>query len=213
MFLFCYFASRRENRIAMPKELDFDFFRVNHEKLTPSQGLVLIADPSLTDLNFKRSVVLLVEHNENGTVGFVLNRMLSYSLFDLIPDFPKFHAKISLGGPVSPKSIHFIHTLGDAVPDAVHVIDDIYWGGDFDYIKSLIIAKKITSKQILFFVGYSGWSKDQLDREIAEGSWVVTQLKSVQIMTSPGDLWLNTVRQMGEKFKPWTLYPEDPSLN
>jgi putative transcriptional regulator len=197
----------------MPKELDFDFFRVNFDKLAPSQGRILIAQPSLIDLNFRRSVILLVEHNENGTVGFVLNRMLSYNLFDLMPYFPKFNAKISLGGPVSPKSIHFIHTLGDSVPDTNHVVDNIYWGGDLDYIKSLMVAKKITTRQILFFVGYSGWSKDQLEREVSEGSWVVTQVKSDLIMTSTGDLWLKTVHQLGTKFKPWTLYPEDPSLN
>jgi len=200
-------------RVAMPKELNFDFFRVNYDKLAPSQGRILIAEPGLIDINFKRSVILLVEHNENGTVGFVLNRLLNFNLSDLMPDFPDFDAKISLGGPVSPKSIHFIHTLGETVPETNHVVDNIYWGGDFDYIKSLIIANKITSKQIIFFVGYSGWSKGQLDREIAEGSWVVTNLNPIQIMTSTDDLWLNIVRQLGAKFRPWTLYPEDPSLN
>jgi len=197
----------------MPKELNFDFFRINYDKYSPSQGRVLVAEPGLFDLNFKRSVVLLVEHNEKGTVGFVLNRMLNYNLSDLIPDFPNFDARISLGGPVSPKSIHFIHTLGEMVPDTHHVVENIYWGGDFDYIKSLIIANKINPKQILFFVGYSGWTKEQLDREISEHSWVVTQLSSQQILAGGDDLWLKTVRQLGKKFRPWTNYPEDPSLN
>jgi len=197
----------------MPKELNFDFFKVNYNKFAPSQGRVLIADPSLFDLNFKRSVILLVEHSENGTIGFVLNRMLNYSLSDLIPDFPKFDAKISLGGPVSPKSIHFIHTLGDMVPRTNHVVDNIYWDGDFEYIKSLIIADKITPNQILFFVGYSGWSKEQLDREITERSWVVTQLAKEQVMSGSDNLWLKAVRQLGKKFRSWTIYPEDPSLN
>jgi len=197
----------------MAKELNFDFFRVNFDKLAPSQGRVLISEPSLIDLNFKRSVVLLAEHNESGTIGFVLNRMLKYNLSDLMPDFPAFEAKISLGGPVSPKSIHFIHTLGEVVPGTSHIVENIYWGGDFDYIKSMITENKITSNQILFFVGYSGWSKNQLDREILEGSWVVTQLNPIQIMAGSDDLWLKTVRQLGNQFKPWTLYPEDPSLN
>jgi putative transcriptional regulator len=197
----------------MPKELNFDFFRINYDKYTPSQGMVLIAEPGLFDLNFKRSVILIVEHNENGTVGFVLNRMLNYNLSDLIPDFPHFEAKISLGGPVSPKSIHFIHTLGDTVPDTHHVTENIYWGGDFDYIKSLIIANKITPQQILFFVGYSGWSKEQLDHEISENSWVVTQLNSNQIFATVDDLWMKTVSELGKKFRSWTIYPEDPSLN
>jgi putative transcriptional regulator len=172
-----------------------------------------VAEPGLIDLNFKRSVILIVEHNQNGTVGFVLNRMLNYKLSDLMPDFPDFDAKISLGGPVNPKSIHFVHTLGNIVPDSSHVVDDIYWGGDFEYIKSLIEAKKITPRQILFFVGYSGWSKEQLEREISEGSWVVTKINPIQIFAATEDLWINTVRQLGSNFKPWTLYPDDPSLN
>lgn len=197
----------------MSAELNFDFFKVNYDKISPEQGKVLIAEPGLIDLNFKRSVILLVEHNENGTVGFVLNRILNYKLSDLLPDFPDFDAKISLGGPVSPKSIHFIHTLGDIVPNTSHIVDNIYWGGDFEFIKSMISAKKITPMQILFFVGYSGWSVEQLDREISEGSWVVTKLHPVKIFTATEDLWIDTVREMGTKFKPWTLYPEDPSFN
>lgn len=197
----------------MSAELNFDFFRVNYDKVAPKQGSVLIAEPGLIDLNFKRSVLLLVEHNENGTVGFVLNRILNYKLSDLLPDFPDFDANISLGGPVSPKSIHFIHTLGDIVPKTTHIIDNIYWGGDFEYIKSLIVANRIAPKQILFFVGYSGWSCEQLNREIAEGSWVVTQLHPIEIFRGSEDLWINTVRKLGKRFKPWTLYPEDPSFN
>lgn len=197
----------------MSTDLNFDFFKVNYDKIAPEQGRVLVAEPGLIDLNFKRSVILIVEHNENGTVGFVLNRMLNYRVSELLPDFPDFEAKISLGGPVSPKSIQFIHTLGDTVPDTNHVNDNIYWGGDFEYIKSLITAKKISPKQILFFVGYSGWSKEQLDREISEGSWVVTKLSPIEIFAGDDELWINAVEQLGKNFKPWTLYPEDPSFN
>jgi len=197
----------------MSTDLNFDFFKVNYEKITPKEGRVLIAEPGLIDLNFKRSVVFLAEHNENGTIGFVLNRILNYNLTDLLPDFPDFKAQISLGGPVSPQSIHFIHTLGDIIPETTHVVDNIYWGGSFDSLKSLMIAKKISSKQILFFVGYSGWGKDQLEREITEGSWVVSSLNPIQIFGGGEDLWISTVRQLGKNFKPWTLYPEDPSMN
>ena len=197
----------------MSTELNFDFFKVNYDKIAPEQGRVLVAEPGLIDLNFKRSVILLVEHNLDGTVGFVLNRMLNYKLSDLLPDFPEFDARISLGGPVNPKSIQFIHTLGDIVPDTNHVVDNIYWGGDFEYIKTLVTDKKITSKQILFFVGYSGWSAEQLDREISEGSWVVTNLNPIHIFAGSDELWINAVQQLGKKFKPWTLYPEDPSFN
>ncbi len=197
----------------MPRELDIDFFKFKFDRIAPKQGRILIAEPGLIDQYFKRSVVLIVEHNENGTVGFVLNRLLDFSLPELLPDFPDFEVKVSVGGPVSPQSIHFIHTLGNKVPDSNKIFDGLYWGGDFNYIKSLITANKISSNQIRFFIGYSGWSVEQLDREIKEESWVVTNLSPVEIMNGEDDLWMKTVQKLGNKFKPWTLYPENPSLN
>ena len=79
-----------------------DYFRVKHEQILPQKGRVLLAEPSLVDEYFKRSVVLLVEHDEKNTVGFVLNKMLEFRIAELMPDFPDFDAKISIGGPVLP---------------------------------------------------------------------------------------------------------------
>lgn len=197
----------------MPKELDFDFFKIKFDRIAPQQGKILLAEPGLIDQYFKRSVILLVEHNQNGTVGFILNRLLDFNLPELLPDFPEFDVKISIGGPVSPQSIHFIHTLGNKVPDTNPISDGLYWGGDFNYIKSLITANKITSKQIRFFIGYSGWSVEQLEREISEESWVVSNLSPLEIMKGGDDMWMKTVQKLGKNFKPWTLYPENPSLN
>jgi len=194
-------------------ELNIDFFRINHRKISPQAGKILIAQPGLMDQYFKRSIIILVEHNEKGTVGFVLNRMLDFNLTELLPDFPELNAQISIGGPVSPNSIHFIHTLGDLIPDTVQVSDGLYWSGSLDAVKSLIISGKITNKHIRFFVGYSGWSKGQLDRELTENSWVVSELDVVKIMTGKDDMWVKTVSQLGPKYKSWTIYPENPSLN
>ncbi len=197
----------------MPNELNMDYFRVKHEQILPQKGRVLLAEPSLVDEYFKRSVVLLVEHDEKNTVGFVLNKMLEFRIAELMPDFPDFDAKISIGGPVSPNTIHFIHTVGDLIPDATKVGEGLYWGGDFDALKDLVAAKGITKNQIRFFVGYAGWSENQLAQEIEEESWLVTELDTVQIIGGNDDLWKRTVEQLGSKYKPWMLYPENPSLN
>lgn len=194
-------------------EKDIDYFKIQHNKIFPQVGKILIAEPGLMDQYFKRSIILLVEHNQQGTVGFVLNRMLELKLDELLPDFPNFPALISLGGPVSPNSIHFIHTLGDIIPDTVKVADGLYWGGDFNAIKVLIQTKRLTPRQVRFFVGYSGWGENQLDDELKEGSWVVSELDLVQIMAGKENLWARTVKQLGPKYKPWTIYPENPSLN
>ncbi len=198
----------------MSNDLNIDFFKVNYNQLTPKQGRVLIAQPSMIDQYFKRTVILLVEHNKkNGTVGFVLNKTLDFSLSELLPDFPDLDAKISIGGPVSPNSIHFIHSLGKIIPDTTLIAENLYWGGSFEALKPLIISGKVKPHQIRFFVGYSGWGTDQLERELREESWVVTNIPAEQIMSGSDDLWINTVQQMGVKFKSWTLYPENPSLN
>jgi putative transcriptional regulator len=181
--------------------------------MSPQQGSILIAEPGLIDSNFKRSVILLVEHNEQGTIGFTLNRTLDFDIQELIPDFPKFNASIAVGGPVSPGSIQFIHTLGNIVPNTIKVSDGLFWGGDFDSLKPLILQNKLTPRNIRFFIGYSGWDPNQLQNELKEGSWVVSDLDVVQVMAAHDDLWKKAVMQLGAKFKPWTIYPENPSLN
>ncbi len=194
-------------------ELNIDFFKINHKPVSPQEGRVLIAQPGLMDQYFKRSVVLLVEHNQNGTVGFVLNNIVDVSLKDLLPDFPDFPAIISVGGPVEPNSVHFIHTLGDIIPNTTKVSDGLFWGGDFEVVKALIEQGKLTPRQIRFFVGYSGWGESQLKDELKEDSWVVSELDLVQIMASNSELWKRVITQLGPKYKPWTIYPENPSLN
>lgn len=194
-------------------EKNIDFFRIDHKRVAPREGLVLVAEPGLMDQYFKRSIIILVEHNSEGTVGFVLNNIIEVNLSELMPDFPDFPALVSIGGPVSPNSIHFIHTLGDIIPDSKLISDGLYWSGDFEAVKSLIQIKKITPRQIRFFIGYSGWGVEQLNKELKENSWVVSELDIVQIMAGRDDLWKRTVQQLGPKYKPWTIYPENPSLN
>ena len=109
--------------------LNIDFFKIKNDKKA-SPGRVLISEPFLSDTYFKRSVVLLTEYSEEGAVGFVLNKPVDLRVHDVIHDFPEIEAGISIGGPVNTNTVHFIHTLGELVPESVHVIDNIYWGGD-----------------------------------------------------------------------------------
>ena len=190
-----------------------NFFKVDHTRIQPAEGRVLVSDPSLSDFYFSRSVVLLTELNEKGAVGFVLNKPVQASLSELLDGFPSFQANISVGGPVNPNSVHYLHTLGDLVPGATHLFDNLFWGGDFDTLKSLIRNGMVTSKQVKFFFGYSGWAADQLKGEMASDSWVVTTLDVATIMASGHDLWKSTVENLGEEFKVWLNYPENPSMN
>lgn len=192
---------------------NIDFFNIKYKSVSPSQGKVLIAEPRLADDYFNRAVIILTKHNENETIGFVLNNMVSVQLNEIIPNFPQLKAIVSIGGPVAPNSIHFIHTLGNIIPETKCIGNNLYWGGDFDIVTNLISQGKINPQQIRFFLGYSGWGKNQLVNEIKENSWVVSELDVVQIMAGKENLWSRAVQQMGPRFKPWTIYPASPLLN
>jgi putative transcriptional regulator len=194
-------------------ELDFNIFKIEYNKVEPKKGRVLVSEPFLQDTYFKRSLVLLTEHSTEGAVGFVLNKPLEVKVNEVMTDFPSSLASVSIGGPVSTNTIHYLHTLGETVPNSVHVLDNIYWGGDFEFIKGLVHAGEITPQQIRFFLGYSGWHAGQLENELQQNSWVITEMKPKQIMRPNPNSWKNTLGQLGQKYKIWSNFPENPSQN
>ena len=197
----------------MGKYLNFDFLKIEHENPAPKQGCILISEPLLSDTYFKRSVVLITEYSEKGAVGFVLNKPVDVPVNDLLSDFPYFNSKVYVGGPVAKDTIHFLHTLGELVEGSVHVIDDIYWGGDFDVLKDLINEGIVDTSQVRFFLGYSGWSPNQLETEIEENAWLVSSVNSDKIMSADKDIWKKTLNFLGKKYKVWSNVPENPTMN
>lgn len=194
-------------------ELDIDFFSIENNKVA-KQGRVLISEPFLNDTYFRRSVVLLTEHSEEGSVGFVLNKPVALSVDDVLTDFPEIDTEVSIGGPVNTNTIHYIHTLGDTIPNSVKVFNNLYWGGDFNVIKQMISNKQIKGSEIRFFLGYAGWSPKQLENELSENAWLVSEMKAEQIMQGPDDnLWKEILGKSGDKYKTWVNFPENPGLN
>ena len=194
-------------------ELNIDFFSIDNNKVA-RQGRVLISEPFLNDTYFRRSVVLLTEHTDEGSVGFVLNKPVDLSVNDVLSDFPEIDTEVSIGGPVNTNTIHYIHTIGEIIPNSVKVLDNLYWGGDFEVLKEMIRANKISESEIRFFLGYAGWSPKQLENELSENAWLVSEMNTEQIMCSPGDnLWKDILEESGDKYKTWVNFPENPSLN
>jgi putative transcriptional regulator len=194
-------------------ELNIDFFSIDNNKVA-KQGRVLISEPFLNDTYFKRSVVLLTEHSEEGSIGFVLNKPVDLSVNDVLADFPEIDTEVSIGGPVNTNTIHYIHTLGDLIPNSVKVLDNLFWGGDFEVIKEMISEGRIKGSEIRFFLGYAGWSPKQLENELSENAWLVSEMKAEQIMSSHGDnLWKDVLEKSGDKYRTWVNFPENPSLN
>jgi len=128
-----------------------DFLGIKESEMEPHAGAILIAEPFSLDSFFGRSVVLLTEHSEMGSVGFVLNKFIDIPLHELLDDFPEFSGKVGMGGPVSSNIIHYIHTLGDIIPESVRIYDQLYWGGDFEAVKQVLKSKKVNKKNIRFF--------------------------------------------------------------
>jgi len=179
----------------------------------PQPGRFLISEPFMGDPNFQRTVVLLVEHNTEGSLGFVMNRQLSALLHDLVEDAPYCAAPVFMGGPVEQNTLHFVHRRGD-LPGAREVVEGLYWSGDLEQLKLMIEDGEVDAKEILFFVGYSGWSPGQLDTELERKSWIVAPENIDFVFTDDyEELWQEILRNMGEKYKVISNYPIDPRLN
>ncbi|CAN5348604.1 YqgE/AlgH family protein [soil metagenome] len=183
-------------------------------KLKPATGRLLIAEPFLHDDYFRRCVILITEHNEKGTIGFILNKPLEVMVHEAVPEFPDYENPAFFGGPVQRDQLYFIHTSGALIDESVPVTKNIFWQGDFECVKSLIANKTISEKQIRFFIGYAGWEPGQLEREIEEKSWFVSKTDSELIFdVAPALLWTTAVKKMGAAFAPMANFPEDPTMN
>ncbi len=194
-------------------ELNYNFFDPENS-IAPAKGKIIISEPFLQDNYFKRSIVLLTEYLEEGSVGFVLNKPLNLKVEEVIAGFPKTNALVSLGGPVNTNTLHYLHTLGDIIPNSIQVLENIYWGGDFEVVKKLIESGNLNRENIRFFLGYSGWSAHQLDNELADNAWVVSEIDPMEVMTPMNKhFWKNTLKRLGKKFEMWSNFPENPQMN
>lgn len=191
-----------------------DLIKIKTNNVKPAPGKILISEPFLYDYYFKRSVVLLAEHNNDGSFGVIINKPLSMSFEDVVKDFPDFRSKIFLGGPVSTNSLFFIHTLGELIHNSLKVTGGIYWGGDIEQVKTMINLGQLNENNIRFFIGYSGWSPKQLEMELKRDSWLVSELSDDQILSiNPDDMWKSALQQLGDKYSQWVNFPSDPGMN
>jgi putative transcriptional regulator len=194
-------------------QIHYDFFQTENN-LLPQKGRILISEPFLMDNYFKRSIVLITEHSEEGTVGFVMNKPINMKVNEIMSEFPEVDAIVSLGGPVQTNTIHYIHTLGDIIPNSMKVIENIYWGGEFDVIKRLLESGSLNQENIRFFLGYSGWQSNQLEDELSENAWVVADIRPEEIMAPMNKyFWNKTLNRLGKKYQMWANFPENPQMN
>lgn len=178
-------------------------------------GHLLVAIPQLPDENFFRSVVLMVQHDENGAFGLILNRKLGVSIRDVwsqIADGPcDIDTLLHSGGPVE-GPLMALHTVADLAD--IPVTQDAYITSDKDRINELVQSK---ASPLMLFLGYSGWGSGQLESELAVGGWLTAPVRYEQIFSPPEELWKSVADEIGRDI----LFPGrgvkgqhgDPELN
>lgn len=189
-------------------------FEIKYNNIKPKIGSLLLSEPFQAEQIFNRSVIILCEYNEEGSFGVVLNKPSPYKVKDIIKEMSEVDFPVYIGGPVDVERIFFIHDQGDIIPNSIKINEKYYWGGNLDVIKNMITNKQLSSENIRFFIGYSGWDAEQLKEELTYNSWVVLNKEIDNMLSfSAESLWEKCVNKLGKDYSFWTKMPEDPILN
>ena len=167
------------------------------------EAKLLMAEPFMLDPHFKRAVIVLCEHSaETGTVGFILNKSLKMKLNDLLASFPESDLDVLYGGPVGTDTLHYIHNVGDLLPESIKIANGLYWGGDFEELQRLFSLNVIKPENVRFFLGYSGWTAGQLQEEMRNHSWLLGNIDANYIFNAKPDdtLWEEVLQNEGGTF-------------
>ncbi len=177
-------------------------------------GSILIAEPFITDDNFFRCVVLIIEDNEFGSMGVVINdasNLLMKAASE--EDGAEITLKLYFGGPVEAKqTMNFLHQCGD-IPNALSVGDGIYWGGNAFDIIEMHQKGQINQENAIALAGYCGWGPGQLKKELKEKTWIVSNFKSSYIFMNSNFVWKKALSDLGGEYVWLAQAPTDVNLN
>lgn len=188
--------------------------QLGYNQVIPKSGRVLLSEPFMNEQVFARSVILLIDHNDSGSFGLILNKPLQQNLSTLVNEIENFDDALFLGGPVEYDRLFYIFRGSYPISDAVEFMKGVYIGGNFENIQTLLRDNILQKEDIRFFVGYSGWEGGQLERELKENTWVVSTLSPEEIFTSPYDrLWEIGLEHAGGEYPKWRYLPESPEMN
>jgi len=179
------------------------------------KGHLLIAEPSIIgDLSFNRSIILIADHNPEGSIGFILNKPLDFTLQDLIPEI-EIPFEVYNGGPVEQDNLYYIHKTPELIPNSIEISDGLYWGGDFQKVTELIKKDQLKGEDIRFFLGYSGWETNQLTSELRSNTWILSEnMHRKQIIEKVNtSFWKEKMLELGGDYSIWSNAPENPAYN
>lgn len=179
--------------------------------LEPAKGRLLVSEPFLPDPNFHRSVILIVEYDDTGTLGYVLNHKSGLKCKDLFEEF-NCDETLYLGGPVGNEYLHMIHTMPD-LDESVEIVPGLYRGGNFETVMFYFNENLILNHKFKFFSGYSGWSPGQLENEIEQKSWIVVDGNIEYAFLKDRNLWKQILKNEGREFSWLSNAPDDVRFN
>ena len=177
------------------------------------RGQLLVAGPTLLDPNFRRTVVLVCEHNDEGALGLVVNRATPLEVAEAVPELAGMlgdSARLWAGGPVQPQSIVLLAELEEQPEDALMVVGDIglvLQGADLDDLA-------LGDRGARAFLGYAGWGPGQLESELERDDWIVVDAEPDDAFADDADgLWAQVLARKGGEYALLARMPPDPSLN
>jgi putative transcriptional regulator len=137
-------------------------------------GITIKSTADLNDTLFEDCVIYITEVNQNGALGFIINKPFNRNLNDLIEFKASSSFPLSNGGPVDKEHLYFIHRRPDVIPGGIAISNNIFMGGDFTHAVAGINNYTLSENDLRIFVGYCGWDAGELEAEINEGSWIIT---------------------------------------
>ena len=175
------------------------------------QGHLLVSSPALIDPNFRRTVVLVAHHDEDGAMGLVLSRPSEARVVEAVPALEGVAEDddvIYVGGPVQPEAFMVLAEFDDVDDAAAAII------GNVGFMPAEAEPADLSIRRLRVFAGYAGWGAGQLEAELEEPSWIVVQADPADpFADDPDELWRRVLRRKGGKYRLIASMPFDPSLN
>jgi len=185
--------------------------------IIPEKGSLLISEPMMEEAFFSRSVVMILDIDKGrGHLGLVMNKPTHLTLRNLLPEWENGgDVPVFCGGPVDTQRLFMLHNLGSRFAGANEILPGLYVGGRIEDIVNYIDDGGTLEGRIRFFLGYSGWSKDQLEEERLDHSWAIDLHPCVDdLLRGEGNsYWRREVKRLGENYRSWLMIPQDPSYN
>ena len=186
---------------------------VHNLSMDSLRGQLLVASPQLADPNFARTVVLITEHNDDGTMGIVLNRTATATVADAAPELEDLVIPgddVFVGGPVQPSSVIVLaewERPDDATVPVFAGVGFVGAGADPEELARSIVRARV-------FAGFAGWSPGQLETELERDDWILEPARADDVFTEvPDDLWSDVLERKGGQYALVARMPVDPSVN